>query len=73
MSPSQVLLDLAKISDLLDNAECHGLPNVKKTMLKHENKNIFIQFFLQEEIFISSDFAHQDLFAVERIRNLKLC
>ena len=53
-SPSQELLDLAKKSDLLDIAEHYGLLNVKKTMLKHEIKNILIQFFVDEEIFDSS-------------------
>ena len=53
-SLSQELLDLAKKSELLDIAEHHGLPNVKKTMLKHEIKNILIQFFVDEEIFDSS-------------------
>ena len=53
-SPSQDLLDLAKKSDLLDIADHYGLPNVKKTMLKHEIKNIRIQFFVDEEIFDSS-------------------
>ena len=47
-SPSQELLDLAKKSDH------NGLPNGKKTMLKHEIKNILIQFFVEEEIFDSS-------------------
>ena len=53
-SPSQELLDLAKKSDLLDIADHYGLPNIKKTMLKHEIKNIVIQFFVDEEIFDSS-------------------
>ena len=53
-SPSQELLDLAKKSDLLDIADHYGLLNVKKTMLKHEIKNILIQFFVDEEIFDSS-------------------
>ena len=53
-SPSQELLDLAKKSDLLDIADHYGLPNVRKTMLKHEIKNILIQFFVDEEIFDSS-------------------
>ena len=53
-SPSQELLDLAKKSDLLDIADHYGLPNIKKTMLKHEIKNILIQFFVEEEIFDSS-------------------
>ena len=54
VSPSQELLDLAKKSDLLDIADHYGLPNVKKTMLKHEIKNILIEFFVDEEIFDSS-------------------
>ena len=53
-SPSQELLDLAKKSDLLDIADHYGLPNIRKTMLKHEIKNILIQFFVDEEIFDSS-------------------
>ena len=53
-SPSQELLDLAKKSDLLDIADHYGLPNIRKTMLKHEIKNILIQFFMDEEIFDSS-------------------
>ena len=53
-SPSQELLDLAKKSDLLDIADYYGLPNIKKTMFKHEIKNILIQFFMDEEIFDSS-------------------
>ena len=43
-----------KKSDLLDIADHYGLPNVKKTMLKHEIKNILIQFFVDEEIIDSS-------------------
>ena len=54
VSPSQELLDLAKKSDLLNIADHYGLPNVKKPMLKHEIKNILIQFFVDEEIFDSS-------------------
>ena len=50
-SPSQELLDLAKKSDdLLDMAYSMS----KKTMLKHEIKNILIQFFVDEESFDSS-------------------
>ena len=52
-SPFQELLDLAKKSDLLDIANHYGLPNIKKTMLKHEIKNNLIQFFVDEEIFDS--------------------
>ena len=53
-SPSQELLDLAKKSDLLDIADYYGLLTIKKTKLKHEIKNILIQFFVDEEIFDSS-------------------
>ena len=53
-SSSQELLDLAEKSGLLDTADQYGLRNVQKTMLKHEIKNILIQFFLDEEIFDSS-------------------
>ena len=53
-APSQELLDSAKKTDLLDIADHYGLPNVKKTMLKHEIKNILLQFFVDEEIFDSS-------------------
>ena len=57
-APSQELLDLAKKSDLLDIVDHYGLPNVKKTMLKHEIKNILIPFFVDEEIFDSSATSH---------------
>ena len=53
-APSQELLDLAKKSNLLDIVDHYGLPNVRKTMLKHEIENILIQFFVDEEIFDSS-------------------
>ena len=55
--PSQELLDWAKKSDLLDFVDHYGLP-VKKTMLKHEIKNILNQFFVDEEIFDSSATSH---------------
>ena len=57
-APSQELLDSAKKSDLLDIVDHYGLPNVKKTMLKYEIKNILIQFFVDEEIFDSSATSH---------------
>ena len=53
-SSSQELLDLAKKSCILDIADYYDLPNIKKTILKHEIKNILIQFFVDEEIFDSS-------------------
>ena len=52
-APSQELLDKAKKSDLLDIADHYGLSNIKTSMLKHEIKNILIQFFVDEEIFDS--------------------
>ena len=58
VAPSQELLDSAKKSDLLDIVDHYGLPNVKKTLLKHEIKNILIQFFVDEEIFDSSATSH---------------
>ena len=53
-APSQELLDKAKKSDLLDIADHYGLSTIKTSMLKHEIKNILIQFFVDEEIFDSS-------------------
>ena len=52
VSPSQELLDLAKGSDLLDIAEHYVLPNVKRSMLKHEIKNILIQFLWMRKFLI---------------------
>ena len=49
--PFQELLDLAKKSNLLDMADHYGLSSVKKTMLKHEIKNILILLFVDEEIY----------------------
>ena len=46
-------MSTGKKSDLLDIADHYGLPKVKKTMLKHEVKNILIQFFVYEEYFDS--------------------
>ena len=48
--PNLAMLSMAKRSELLDIAEHYGLPNVKKTMLKHDFKNILIQSFVDEEI-----------------------
>ena len=53
-APSQELLGSEKKSDLLDIADHYVLHNVKKTMLKHEMKNILIQSFVDEEIFYFS-------------------
>ena len=51
-APSQELLDKAKKSDLLDIADHYGLSNIKTSMLKHEIKNILIQFFLLTRKFL---------------------
>ena len=50
-APSQELLNLAKKSDHLDIDSHYNLPSVKMSMLKHEIKNIIIQFFVDEEVF----------------------
>ena len=57
-APSQELLNLAKKTDLLDIAAHYELSSVKRSMLKHEIKNILIQFFVDEEIFDSSATSH---------------
>ena len=51
-APSQELLDKAKKSDLLDIADHYGLLNIKTSMLKHEIKNILIQFLLTRKFLI---------------------
>ena len=43
-APSQALLNLAKKS-LLDIAAHYELTTINKSMLKHEIKNILVQFF----------------------------
>ena len=45
-----LLFQRLKKSDLLDIADHYGLPNVKKTMLKYEIKNILIQFFVKNSV-----------------------
>ena len=51
--PSQELLNLAKIS-LLDIAARYELTAINKSMLKHEIKNILVQFWIDKEILDSS-------------------
>ena len=53
-APSQELLDLAKMSDLLDIAAHYELTTVNKSMLKQEIKNILVQFLVDKEILDSS-------------------
>ena len=53
-APSQELLNLAKKSDLLDIAAHYELTTVNKSMLKHEIKNILVQFLVDKEILDSS-------------------
>ena len=50
-APSQELLNLAKKGDLLEIASHYSIPSVKTSMLKHEIKNIIIQFFVDKKIF----------------------
>ena len=50
-APSQELLNLAKKSDLLEIASHYSVPSVKTSMLKHEIKNIIIQFLLIRKFF----------------------
>ena len=57
-APSQELLNLAKKSDLLEIASHYSIPSVKTSMLKHEIKNIIIQFFVDKEIFDPSATSH---------------
>ena len=47
-----------KKTDLLDIAAHYEFTSVKSSMLKHEIKNILIQFFVNEEIFDSSTLSH---------------
>ena len=57
-APSQELLDLAKmsdlLSDLLDIAAHYELTTVNKSMFKQEIKNILVQFLVDKEILDSS-------------------
>ena len=53
-APSQELLNLAKMSDLLDIAAHYELTSVNKSMLKQEIKNILVQFLVDQEILDSS-------------------
>ena len=57
-APSRELLNLAKKSDLLDIVSHYSKSNVKTSMLKHEIKNIIIQFFVDEEVFEPSATSH---------------
>ena len=52
--PSQELLK----NDLLEIASHYSIPSVKTSMLKHENKNIVIQFFVDDEVFEPSATSH---------------
>ena len=49
-APSLELLNLAKKTDLLSIADHYALTSVKPSMLKHEIKNLFIKFLVDEEI-----------------------
>ena len=49
--PSVELLNLGKKTDLLNLAKHYKLSEIKSSMRKHEIKNIFVQYFVNEEIF----------------------
>ena len=49
-APSMELLNLAKRTDLLYIADHYAFTSVKPSMLKHEIKNIWIKFLVDEEI-----------------------
>ena len=49
--PSVELLNLGKKTDLLNFAKHYKLSEIKSSMLKHEIKNILVQYFVDEEIF----------------------
>ena len=53
-APSQELLNLAKKSDLLYIASHYELPNVNKSMLKQEIKNVLVRFLVGKELLDSS-------------------
>ena len=53
-APSTELLNLAKKTDYLDIADHYGFTSDNRSMLKHEIKNILIQFFVDEGSFDSS-------------------
>ena len=53
-APSMELLNLAKKTDILNTADHYALSSVKSSMLKHEIKNILINFLVVEEILDSS-------------------
>ena len=57
-APSPELLHLARKTDLLDMTAHYELTSVKSAMLKHEIKNILIQFLVDEEIFDSSTLSN---------------
>ena len=49
--PSVELLNLGKKTDLLNLAKHYKLSKIKSSMRKHKIKNIFVQYFVDEEIF----------------------
>ena len=52
--PSQELLNLTKMSGLLDIPAHYELTNVNKSMLKQEIKNVLAQFLVDNDFFYSS-------------------
>ena len=57
-APSPELLHLARKTDLLDMDSHYELTSVKSAMLKHEIKNILIQFLVDEDFFYSSTLSN---------------
>ena len=51
-APSMELLNLAKKTDLLSIADHYALTSVKPSMLKHEIKNLLIDFWLMRKFSI---------------------
>ena len=49
--PSVELLNLGKKTDLLNLVKHYKMSEIKSSMRKHEIKNIFVQYFVDEEIF----------------------
>ena len=62
---------MARQNDLLDIAAHYELTSVKYSMLKHEIKNILIQFFVDKYFFLFFYFVyyscHSDRFAMREL------
>ena len=49
-APSMELLNLSKMTDLLNISDHYALTSAKPSMLKHEIKNILIKFLVEEDL-----------------------